>query len=160
MPRGCLAHAVVGFTLYDAQIVNLRLLPRLHLQMRNLEAQNDRIADYLVSGDTSRLSSPALPHPRQMRSRYRAPSEIGCARAAVLAALASIVCCFTVYTNWASTAFTLAPPQSTASGGRHTAASCRHLAKSQPNREMMRQPIYAMSPLQFLSGVYDGDLQL
>lgn len=65
--------------LYDAQTVNLRLLPRLHLQMRNLEAQNERIAGYLVSGDASRLSSPAPPHPRQLRSGYRVPSEIGCA---------------------------------------------------------------------------------
>ena len=48
--------------------------------MRSLEAQNEAIAGFLVSGDASRLSTPARLSSRQRRRGYGgAPSEIGCA---------------------------------------------------------------------------------
>jgi hypothetical protein len=55
----------------------------LMVQMRSLEAQNEAIAGFLVSGDASRLSTPARPQPRRRRRHGHggAPSEIGCAAA-------------------------------------------------------------------------------
>jgi hypothetical protein len=50
------------------------------LQMRSLEQQNEAIAGFLVSGDASRLSTPARAQPRRRRHGCGgAPSDIGCA---------------------------------------------------------------------------------
>lgn len=51
------------------------------LQMRSLEAQSEAIAGFLVSGDASRLSTPARPRSRRRHGCGGAPSEIGCAGA-------------------------------------------------------------------------------
>ena len=44
--------------------------------MRNLEEQNERIAEFLVTGDASRFSTPAAAR-RRPGGACRAPSEVG-----------------------------------------------------------------------------------
>lgn len=59
------------------------------LQMRNLEEQNERIAEFLVTGDASRMSTPCAS--RRQRGVRRAPSEIGCAPCLFAAARAPVI---------------------------------------------------------------------